>query len=119
MKKTVNLARQRGISFVGLIFWGAFLGLSGVLIAQVAPTVIEYRAVVGAVNKSKTGVTPGEIRNNFDKYADVDGIRSLTGKDLEITKAAGDKTVIRFEYNREVHLAGPAYLLIKYRGESD
>ena len=38
------------------------------------------------------------------------------GKDLDVTKE-GDKNVVRFSYNKEIHLAGPAYLVMKYVGE--
>ena len=31
----------------------------------------------------------------------------------------GDKVVVSFAYDKEIALAGPAYLLIKYRGSSD
>ena len=39
----------------------------------------------------------------------------ITGKDLEVTKE-GDKVVVSFAYQREIHLAGPAYLTLKYAG---
>jgi hypothetical protein len=118
MNKMNGLSRQRGVSFVSLIFWGAFLGMAGVLIAQVTPTFLEYQAVLGAVNKAKDGTTVAEVRSTFDRFADVDSIRSIAGKDLDISKGVGDKTVVRFQYNREIHLVGPAYLLLKYSGES-
>jgi Domain of unknown function (DUF4845) len=118
MQKTVNLTHQKGISFVGLIFWGAFFGLLGVVIAQVVPTYLEFQAVEKAVAKAKEGQTVTEVRKAFDKYSEIDNIKSITGNDLEVSKGAGDKTVISFKYNREVHLFGPVSLLIKYSGES-
>jgi hypothetical protein len=41
----------------------------------------------------------------------------VSGKDLEVTKE-GDKVVISFAYQREIHLTGPAYLTLKYTGRS-
>jgi hypothetical protein len=38
---------------------------------------------------------------------------SVQGKDLEVTKE-GDKIVVKFAYQREIHLAGPGYLTLKY-----
>ena len=58
-----------------------------------------------------------EVRALFDKQAEVDTIKSITGKDLEVTKV-GDKVVVGFAYEREIHLAGPAYLTLKYAGRS-
>ncbi len=47
----------------------------------------------------------------------MDYITSITGKDLDVTKQ-GDKVVVNFAYDKEIPLAGPAYLLLKYRGSS-
>ena len=32
--------------------------------------------------------------------------------------ASGDKVVVKFAYNKEIHMAGPTYLLIKYEGQT-
>ena len=53
----------------------------------------------------------------FDKAAAIDDIKSISGKDLDVTKE-GDKVVVKFAYQREIHLVGPAYLLLKYSGQS-
>lgn len=108
---------QRGISFLGLIFWGATLAMIGVVSAQVFPTYVEYLAVLKAVNKAKEGQSPVEAKGIFDKAAEIDNIKSISAKDIEVTKE-GDKVVVSFAYNREIHLAGPAYLTLKYEGRS-
>ena len=110
-------SRQRGITFIGLIFVGAVLAITGVVAAQVFPTVLEYQTVVKAVNKASEGATVAEVRMIFDKAAAIDNISSITGGDLEVTKD-GDKVVVSFAYQREIHLAGPAYLTLKYAGRS-
>jgi Domain of unknown function (DUF4845) len=110
-------SRQRGISFVGLLFVGGLLACLGVVGAQVVPTYLEYQAIGKAVNKARDGGTVSEVRTIFDKAAEVDMIKSITGKDLEISKE-GDKVVVNFNYTREIHLAGPAYLTLKYSGRS-
>lgn len=109
--------RQRGISFIGLLFVGIVLAVIGVVGAQVFPTVIEYEAVGRAVNKAAEGSTVPEVRKIFDKAADIDNITSVTSRDLDVTKD-GDKTVVSFAYQREIHLVGPAFLTLKYAGRS-
>lgn len=110
-------SRQRGISFLGLIFVGAVLAIAGVVGAQVFPTFVEYQAVLKAVNKSSAGNTVPEVRSIFDKAASVDNISSIKGADLEVTKD-GEKIVVSFAYQREIHLVGPAFLTLKYAGRS-
>jgi hypothetical protein len=109
--------KQRGISFIGLLFFGAVAACVFILGAQVLPTLIEFQAITKAANKATSGSTVPEVRAIFDKAGQIDDIHSISGKDLDVTKE-GDKTVVAFAYTREIHLAGPAYLLMKYSGRS-
>jgi Domain of unknown function (DUF4845) len=111
-------SRQRGISFIGLIFFASLLAMTGVVLAQIFPTVIEFYAVQKAVQKSANeGQTPAEIRMVFDKASAIDDIKSISSKELDIGKQ-GDKIVVAFSYQREIHLTGPAFLTLKYEGRS-
>ena len=110
-------SRQRGLSFLGLLIVGGLLAVTGVIGAQVVPTVIEYQSVTKAIQKASLGSTVAEVRSTFDKAAAIDNISSVSGKDLDVTKE-GDKVVISFAYQREIHLTGPAYLTLKYTGRS-
>lgn len=116
MKSVTLKSKQRGISFFGLVFVGGILAFAGVIGAQVAPTVIEYQAIKKAANKAANeGSTPPDIRRVFEAAAAIDDFKAVTGKDLDITKQ-GDKAVVSFAYNKEIHMGGPAFLLIKYSG---
>ena len=110
-------SKQRGISFIGLLFVGGILAFVGVIGAQVAPTFLEYQTINKAIGKAKEGNTVAEVRTNFDKTAAIDDIKSISGKDLDVTKQ-GDKIVIAFSYSKEIHIGGPAYLVMKYAGSS-
>ena len=110
-------SKQRGISFIGILFVGGVLALSGVIAAQVFPTLIEFQAITKAASKAKDGNSVAEVRGIFDKAAQIDDIKSITGKDLDVSKE-GDKTVVSFAYNKEIHIGGPVYLLLKYTGKS-
>ncbi|MEC5211713.1 hypothetical protein RCH06_000243 [Polaromonas sp. CG_9.5] len=109
--------QQRGISFIGILFVGAVLAFVGIVAAQVLPTLMEFQAITKAATKAATGNTVAEVRSIFDKAGQIDDIHSISGKDLDVSKE-GDKTVVAFAYTREVHLAGPAFLLLKYNGRS-
>ena len=108
---------QRGLTFFGLLLIGGLLAVTGVITAQVVPTAIEYQAVIKAANKASEGNTVAEVRSTFDKAAAIDDIKSVSGKDIDITKE-GDKIVVSFAYQREIHLVGPAFLTLKYSGRS-
>jgi beta-lactam-binding protein with PASTA domain len=110
-------SKQRGLSFMGVVFYGVVIFSVFVVGAKLVPTVIEHQAILKALEKSKAGNTVPEVRMIFDKAAAIDDISSVSGKDLEVTKN-GDKVVVRVAYNKELELVGPAYLLIKYTGTS-
>ncbi|MFP5467157.1 MAG: DUF4845 domain-containing protein [Gammaproteobacteria bacterium] len=110
--------RQRGMSFISLLFVGAIVAFAGVIVAQIIPTYLEYISVDKAVKKAATGTTVAEVRATFDKAAQIDDIRTISGKDLEVGKQ-GDKVIVRYSYTREIHVAGPAYIVMKYEGDSN
>jgi hypothetical protein len=110
-------SRQRGLSFLGLLVVGGLLAVTGVIGAQIVPTAIEYQAILKAANKACEGNSVAEVRSIFDKASAIDNISSISGKDIDVTKE-GDKIVVSFAYQREIHLAGPGYLTLKYSGRS-
>ena len=109
---------QRGLSLLVFIFVGGLLAVLGVIVAQIVPSAIEYQAVLKAAQKASEGNTVVEVRSIFDRAATIDNISSVTGKEIEVTKE-NDKVVVSFAYQREIHLAGPAYLTMKYAGRSN
>ena len=109
---------QRGLTLFSLLFVGGLVAVTGVIAAQVVPTAIEYQTILKAVNKAKEGNTVPEVRMIFDRAASIDAISSITAKDLEVTKE-DDKVVVSFAYQREFKLVGPAYLTLKYKGQSN
>lgn len=110
-------SRQGGVTLLGMLFVGGVLAVSAVVLLQVVPTLIELQAINKAVVKASAGDTAAQVRSLFDKAAEVDDIKSINGRDLEI-KRDGDKMVVSFDYQREIHLVGPAYLTLKYSGRS-
>lgn len=109
--------KQRGITFLGLIII-AVVTLAMVMVGmQVFPTYTEFLAIQKAVRKAAGGNSVPEVRSIFEKAAQIDYISSISANDLDIRKE-GNKVVVTFAYKREIHLAGPAYLVMKYEGSS-
>jgi type II secretory pathway pseudopilin PulG len=110
--------QQRGFSFLGMLFVGGIVACLFVVGAQLAPTAIEFMAIKKAANKAANEASSvADVRKAFDRAAAIDNISSITGNDLDVTKA-GDKIVVSFAYDREIHLTGPAYLVMKYAGKT-
>jgi hypothetical protein len=81
--------QQRGLTFVGLLVVGIILAFLGVVVAQVVPTYIEFMAVQKATERPPQA-PPWPRCATFDRAAQIDDIRTIAGKDLEITKE-GDR----------------------------
>ena len=116
VQRAVGASRQRGITFIGLLFVAVVLACVGVVVAQVIPTLIEYQAITKAANKAAEGSTVPEVRAIFDRSQAIDDFKSVSGKDLDVQKV-GEKVVVSFAYDREIHLFGPAFLVLKYKGQ--
>ncbi|MCE4538210.1 DUF4845 domain-containing protein [Pelomonas sp. P7] len=113
--------RQRGLTLIGLLFWGGVIAVLAVVAMKVFPTVLEYYTVQRVVDRiaASNPATVPQVRQEFDKATQVEySIQSLKSSDLVVTKDGNDKVVIEFAWDKEVDLFGPVYLLIKYRGRS-
>ena len=108
---------QRGVSMFTLLFFLVVLGGVGAMVMQAFPSIVEYQAALKAINKAKDEGTVQQVRQSFDKAADINSISSISGKDLEITKD-GDQNIVHFAYQKEFHMFGPAWLTLKYEGTS-
>ena len=117
MSASQSRRRQRGISFIGLLFVAIVLACVGVVVAQVIPTLIEYQAIDKAANQAKEGTTVPEVRAIFDRVQAVEDFTAVSGKDLDVQRS-GTRMVVAYAYEREIHLVGPAFLVLRYKGQS-
>ncbi|WPB55996.1 DUF4845 domain-containing protein [Xylophilus sp. GOD-11R] len=112
--------RQRGLGLLGLLFVIFIIGAAALLTMRIVPSAIEYQAVLKAVERAKSQPTPATVRSAFDRSAQIDDIASITGKDLEIEPNANNAPgfKVSFAYRKELHLFGPASLVINYTGSA-
>ncbi|MGD9945879.1 MAG: DUF4845 domain-containing protein [Burkholderiaceae bacterium] len=115
-----TVARQRGLSLIGLLVVGAIVVFGALLVMKVVPSVIEYRAIRGAVAKIGTSGANNarDVQSAFDRYAAIDDITSISGRDLVIQKDSDGGVLVSFAYEKRIPLFGPASLVIDYRGDS-
>jgi Zn-dependent membrane protease YugP len=110
--------RQRGLSLISLVFIGLIAIMLLTVGFKLVPSLIEYLAIDRAVQRIKNeGSTVREIRSAFDKYSTIDDIKSISGKDLDVTKDA-DGVVISYAYSYSVPLTDNVRLVIDYSGST-
>ena len=112
--------RQTGLSLIGLLF-AAFVVVVVALVAmRVVPSALEYRAILSAVNKvgSSGANSPRDVQVAFDRFAAVDDITSIAGKDLLVERQPDGTMFVSFQYEKRIPLFGPASLVIDYQGSN-
>lgn len=111
------MQKQRGLSYVTMLLAAIVLGFGMVLFFKLVPAYTEYFAVkrtVQALAKDNAGAAPAAIVEAFDKRAEIENIKALSGADLEITQDQSG-TEILAEYKKVVPLMGNASLLFDFR----
>ncbi len=105
-----------GMLVVGIII--VFVAIGGL---KIAPAYIEYftvkKAIVGVAQTTGKG-TVAEVRQGFDRRAQIDDIEVISGKDLEITKEGND-IVISFAYPKRIQLFGNVSIVIEFAASSN
>ncbi len=100
---------QRGITLTGALMGMIVLAGVGLFGAKLAPSYIEFysvKKIFAAMEQS--GDLKGsvrEIRASYDRRNAVEGVRTLNGEDLEITKEGGE-AVITANWSAKVPIVG-------------
>ena len=116
------MKRQRGVTFVGMIFIAALIILGAIIALKLVPAYIEYATVVQhlreiARSPDARGGSPREIQMLFGKRAQIDDIKAITANDIEVTRE-GDSVVLRASYQTKVKLFGNLSACIDFEASS-
>jgi len=100
---------QRSLSFMGLVVIGAALVAALAIGGQSLPVFLEYQAV------RKGGFVQG-MRTHFGRAAQMDGLQSICGRDLESSQRNAPM-LLSCPNSRKTPLAGPAYLVYRFNDQ--
>jgi hypothetical protein len=89
--------RQRGITFIGMVFLVSFIGLFVFAAVRLTPVYLEYMNVVKALESVKAdaagGGTAVVLQRAIERQFDIDNVHSITPKDIEFSRDNGELTV--------------------------
>ena len=118
-RKLIRSSKQKGMSLTGLILVLMVLGVFALLAIKIVPSYLEFRAVRdGMVRAQQAGGSVAEMRQAFDKFAEVNNVEAVRGRDLVISRDDAGPT-ISFAYEKRIPLTGRATLVIDYDGTTD
>jgi hypothetical protein len=109
--------RQRGITFIGLVFVIALVGLPVFAIIKLVPVYLNYMAVSRNMESLRTEFkgTPdlGGMRRSLDRHWNIDDVTTLQTKDIEITKDEG-VVIVHAAYDDKVSYIGNISLVATF-----
>lgn len=111
--------RQRGLTMMGLLFWGIVVAFGALLVIKVYPSLQKYfttrQTLDRVMREDPPPNTVPAIRSAFERQRSIEYVQDMIrGADLEI-EAVGSGFNVGFSYDDEVELVDPVFLLIKYR----
>jgi type II secretory pathway component PulJ len=109
---------QTGFTMFSLLVWVTLICMLVLLGLKVFPAVNEYLTIRRVVQRLADAdmSSEAEVRSSFEKSKSIEyAITTITGQDLDID-IQGHKTRISFEYDKEIELVEPVFLLFKFKG---
>jgi hypothetical protein len=116
------MKRQRGVTFVGMIFIAALIIIGAIIALKLVPAYIEYATVVQhlreiARSPEARGGSPRDVQLMFSKRAQIDNINVVTADDIEVTRD-GDSVILSAAYQTKIKLFGNLNACIDFEPRS-
>ncbi len=114
---SVSRHKMAGYSMFEIMVVAILVLVVGLVAVRVAPSLVEYQTISKAVNRAALQPSANEVMKSFDSIAIIDNITTISSQDL-IIEPVGDKLVVKYDYRKEISLAGPVSLVIRFSGRS-
>jgi hypothetical protein len=114
---TVSRHKMAGYSMFEIMLVAIVVLVFGLIAVRVVPSIIEYQTISKAVDRAALQPSANEVMRSFDAIAIIDNITTISSQDL-IIDPVGDKLVVKYDYRKEISLAGPVSLVIRFSGRS-
>jgi hypothetical protein len=123
LKMRIGANRQRGIGFVGFIMIAAGIIFVAVLGMKVIPPYIHSAQISKifsdiANDPAMRSASVKEVRESFNKRANINYITDITADDIEIEKNEGDLS-LSTNYSVKIPLVANITLLLEFNPSSD
>lgn len=114
MKQFDGLKKQRGMSFISLLFVLGLFIFFIVLGIRLVPVYMENQAVEKIINDIESSQPSiQEAKTTFDKRASIEYIDTVRSKDLEFAMEDGS-LVVHYEYEKRVSLVSNLSLVVDF-----
>ena len=110
--------RQRGMTFLGILTILVILGFAFYMALRLVPVYLEYMEVARAMNQVRDEhaaiqTSAQMIRNSLERRWDVEDIKRIGWKEIDISKTT-DGFDVTASYEAEEPFVANVYLLVKF-----
>ncbi|PKO44491.1 MAG: DUF4845 domain-containing protein [Betaproteobacteria bacterium HGW-Betaproteobacteria-22] len=115
--------RQSGATLLGMLFIGGLIVFAAMIVMKITPAYTEFMSVkkvlVAMRQEQLASMTNKEIKDSFDKRANIAYIDTVKGSDLLIEKGVDGQPVIVVDYQIVKPIIGNVSVLIDFSARSD
>lgn len=115
--------KQGGATLIGMLFIGAMLVFVALIVMKMVPAYAEFMSVKKVLHamqeESLSSMSNKEIKESFDKRANIDYIETVKGSDLTIEKDAEGGTVVSVDYQVVKPIIGNVSVLLDFSASSE
>jgi hypothetical protein len=113
-----TMKNQQGFNTIGLLMWVSVIIIVAIMGMRLIPAYMEHATIQRTLNAlaSETEVSEKstkEIRQSFNKYAQIDNIKVVSGRDLKF-KRKKEKLTIEVTYSVKTPLFANVSLFIDF-----
>ena len=111
-------SRQQGMTLLGFLIVGAFVGLFILAGIKLVPVYMEYAKIQATLEKVRdeyAGEKPSieQIRYAIERHFDIESVTSLTARDIQITRVEGGFEM-RATYDGRTSYLGNLFLVAEF-----
>lgn len=112
------LARQAGMTGLGLLILVAFIGLFAFAAIRLTPVYLNYMKVAGVLSGVETefdGQNPSRaaIRTSINRRFDIESVSEITAKDVTVTPS-GNGFIVKAAYDHTTPFIANIYFTVKF-----
>lgn len=118
------MRKQKGFTFWSLTFTVGTIAIVALLTMKLFPAYSEFFSVKKAINKlamegNLSSMEKLDIQRAFERSSDIDDIRSIKPKDLQISRNSSGETVVTVDYEVVIPLVANISALLTFHTSTD
>lgn len=118
-----NAKKQSGATLLGMLFIGGLIVFVAMIVMKMTPAYTEFMSVKKVLlamrQEQLANMTNKEIKDSFDRRANIAYIDTVKGSDLVIEKGVDGQPVIVVDYQIVKPIIGNVSVLIDFSARSD